>query len=164
MTTEQLRIVYAGFWWRVLAYLLDGVVLAVGLVVLGFFIGLIFLRHGAEEPGLEAFFGLFGFLAVWLYFALMESSAQQATLGKKACGLRVTDLDGDRISFARATGRHFAKIISGLVLAIGYVMVAFTARKQGLHDKIAGTLVVRLIAPAPRLRVEPAGDRAADGK
>ena len=79
----------------------------------------------------------------WLYYALMESSGMQATLGKKALGLIVTDESGQRISFARATGRYFAKIVSALILLIGFIMVAFTERKQGLHDKLAGTLVVR---------------------
>jgi Tfp pilus assembly major pilin PilA len=82
-------------------------------------------------------------LGGWLYYAAMESSSAQATLGKLALGVKVTDLTGNRIGFGRATGRYFAKIISGLALGIGYVMVAFTQRRQGLHDMIAGTLVVR---------------------
>jgi uncharacterized RDD family membrane protein YckC len=73
----------------------------------------------------------------------MESSSKQATLGKMALALKVTDLQGRRISFARATGRHFAKIISGMILLIGYIMAGFTERKQALHDMIAGTLVIR---------------------
>ena len=79
----------------------------------------------------------------WLYFALMESSTWQGTLGKKALGLEVTDLEGRRISFGRATGRFFAKIISALILWIGFIMAGFTEKKQALHDMIAGTLVIR---------------------
>jgi uncharacterized RDD family membrane protein YckC len=79
----------------------------------------------------------------WLYEAFMESSSYQATLGKMICGLKVTDIYGNRISFERATGRHFAKWLSGMVLGIGYIMVGFTERKQGLHDLVAGTLVRR---------------------
>jgi uncharacterized RDD family membrane protein YckC len=78
-----------------------------------------------------------------IYFAMFESSAMQGTPGKRAMGLIVTDLQGNRISFLRALGRYFAKILSGLILLIGYIMVAFTERKQGLHDMIAGTLVLR---------------------
>ena len=78
-----------------------------------------------------------------LYFVLMESSAKQATLGKMALGLVVVDVDGNRISFLRALGRYFAKILSGIILLIGYIMVGFTERKQGLHDMIASTLVVK---------------------
>jgi uncharacterized RDD family membrane protein YckC len=73
----------------------------------------------------------------------MERSAKQATVGKLAIGIKVTDLDGGRISFWRALGRTFAKIISGIILFIGYIMAAFTERKQALHDKIADTLVVK---------------------
>jgi uncharacterized RDD family membrane protein YckC len=78
----------------------------------------------------------------WLYYALMESSKYQATLGKIVLGIVVTDTSGQRISFGRATGRYFAKIISQIILLIGYIMIAFTEKKQGLHDIIASTLVV----------------------
>ena len=79
----------------------------------------------------------------WLYYALLESSAWQATLGKKALGLEVTDLAGARVSFGRATGRYFARYISFFTIGIGYIMAGFTAKKQALHDMIAGTLVIR---------------------
>jgi len=82
------------------------------------------------------------FLLTWFYFAGLESMAG-ATLGKMVLGLSVTDEQGNNISFLRATGRYFAKIISALILCIGYIMVAWDGRKQGLHDKIAGTLVVK---------------------
>lgn len=72
----------------------------------------------------------------------MENSATQGTLGKLALGIKVTDLNGRRIGFGRATGRHFGKFISTLTLLIGYIMVAFTQKKQGLHDMMAGCLVV----------------------
>ena len=88
------------------------------------------------------FFILFACVAGWLYSALMESSANQGTLGKMALGLRVTDLEGRRISFGKATGRYFAKFLSGMTLSIGYIMAAFTAKKQALHDFVAGTLVL----------------------
>ena len=78
----------------------------------------------------------------WLYYALMESSAKQATLGKLAIGLKVTDTSGNRITFGRASGRYFGKIISGLIFNIGYIMAAFTERKQALHDMMANCLVI----------------------
>jgi uncharacterized RDD family membrane protein YckC len=84
-------------------------------------------------------------LVAWLYWAQMESSPWQATLGKKLLGLKVTDLRGRRISFPRATGRHFAKNISALILLIGFLMAGFTEKKQTLHDMIARCLVVRKI-------------------
>ena len=79
----------------------------------------------------------------WLYYALLESSSWQATLGKKALGLEVTDLERRRIGFGRATGRTFAKIISAMILYIGFLMAGFTEKKQALHDMMAGCLVIR---------------------
>jgi len=73
----------------------------------------------------------------------MESSARQGTIGKSLLGLRVTDFEGNRISLLRAVGRYFAKIISAFILLIGFIMVAFTEKKQGLHDMLAGTLVLK---------------------
>ena len=88
--------------------------------------------------------GIAGTLATWLYYASMESSTHQATLGKMALGLYVTDLNRQRLSFGRASGRFFAKLVSGLIpFAIGYIMAGFTARKQALHDMIASCLVLR---------------------
>jgi uncharacterized RDD family membrane protein YckC len=76
----------------------------------------------------------------------MESSSYQGTLGKMALGLTVTDLEGRQISFGRATGRYFSKIITGFIpLGIGYAMAGFTEKKQALHDIIAGCLVLRKI-------------------
>jgi uncharacterized RDD family membrane protein YckC len=78
----------------------------------------------------------------WLYFAICESSAMQATLGKKVLGLKVVDLSSRHIGFGRATGRWFGKYVSMLTIFIGFIMAGLTARKQGLHDLMAGTLVV----------------------
>jgi len=82
------------------------------------------------------------FVGYWLYYTAMESSRHQATLGKKALGIIVTDMSGNRISFARANGRFFGKWISGMILNIGYLMAAFTEKKQALHDILASCLVV----------------------
>jgi len=85
-----------------------------------------------------------GILAQWLYFAYLESGEKQATWGKQAMNIYVTDLAGNRLSFGRASLRYFGKIISGLIpLFIGYIMAGFTERKQALHDMIASTLVLR---------------------
>ena len=83
-------------------------------------------------------------VAKWLYFAYLESGEKQATWGKQALGIYVTDLAGQRVAFGRATGRFFAKIVTGLIpLGIGFIMAGFTERRQALHDMIASTLVLR---------------------
>ena len=91
------------------------------------------------------FLGMLAFIVVqWLYFAGMESSARQATLGKSVMSLRVTNYEGQRISFGHATGRYFSKLVSRLVpFGIGYIMAGFTEKKQALHDFIAATLVLK---------------------
>lgn len=124
---------YAGFWRRFVALLIDGIVLGIGWYV---------LRFVSWIEG-DALGYVLRFALTWLYHAGLESSAHQASLGKMLLGIRVTDESGRRVSFARASGRHLAKVLSALILLIGYVMAAFTARKQALHDLIAGCLVVR---------------------
>lgn len=123
-------VAYAGFWNRAVAALIDGVLLAIVSIVTN-----ILLNENAA--------GFVGFLVGWFYYAGLESSARQATIGKSAMGLVVTGVDGNRISFLRATGRYFAKWLSAVILLIGFIMAAFTARKQALHDMIASTLVLK---------------------
>jgi uncharacterized RDD family membrane protein YckC len=136
---------YAGFWRRVAAWILDIIVLGIVTAPLnlafGDGAGSDSMAYSPEAQSISTALG-------WLYFALMESSTKQATLGKMALGITVTDLEGRRIGFGKATGRYFAKILSALILFIGFLMVAFTARKQGLHDILAGTLVVKGQAPS----------------
>jgi uncharacterized RDD family membrane protein YckC len=156
------RVEYAGFWLRLLAFVIDNVILGFGFVLI--VIPLIFLTgfrrfldgfHPDEALNDSGIFMiiLFFFLAAtgalvftWLYHALMECSEWQATLGKKALGLVLTDMAGQRVSFGRATGRHFAKIVTNLAsfgIGLGYLMAAFTEKKQPLHDILAGCLVLR---------------------
>jgi len=154
------RVEYAGFWLRFLAFLIDNAVMGIAFVLI--LIPLIFLTglggfisefHPNEDMNDVGIFMLIGllFLAAtvslvftWLYHALMESSEWQATVGKKVLGLVVTDMAGQRVSFWRATARHFAKIITNMVPTfIGYIMAGFTERKQALHDMLAGCLVLR---------------------
>lgn len=140
--------VYAGFWYRVLAYIIDTLIAAVIFFPLGVILGVVMVAGGSDPYSSEMLLARFSLNAVsivagWLYFSICESSSWQGTIGKKALGLRVTDLNGNRISFGKATGRHFGKILSGLILGIGFIMVAFTEQKQGLHDMLAGTLVLR---------------------
>lgn len=134
---------YATFWQRFAALFIDSVILQILALFLGLIIGVVSGILGVSPEGVQVLGFIAGFLLSWLYYALMESSAKQATLGKMAMEIYVTDLDGKRLTFARATGRDFAKIISVLTLLIGYLMVFFTDKKQALHDQIAGTLVVQ---------------------
>ncbi len=156
------NVTYAGFWLRFVAYLVDGLIL--GFAIMAFCIPFFFLmggvplleslpRYGHErfEPWqfagfLTIIFVLIGvsLLVKWLYFAYLESGEKQATWGKQALGIYVTDLAGNPISFGKASGRFFAKIITGLIpFAIGYIMAGFTERRQALHDMIASCLVLR---------------------
>ncbi len=146
-------IVYAGFWFRAAAYLLDTATLAfvLGATVLGPIlrnnhVGPSFQDawkfYSGESPQATALLLLVQ-LASWLYFATFESSPWQATPGKRVLGLRVTNLEGKRLSFIRASGRYFGKIISSLIFGIGFVMAGFTEKKQALHDMFAGCLVLR---------------------
>lgn len=160
LTPEKTEVRYAGFWLRFVAYLIDDLILGfVGfLVSLPFIGGIVLSAIGIGECpdydektilGIAGIIGsVLGLIIVvvalgWLYYALMESSKTQATLGKMALSLKVTDMDGNPISFARATGRYFGKIISGLILNIGYILAGLTEKKQALHDMMASCLVVR---------------------
>ena len=148
---ENKNVEYAGFWIRFVAYLIDTfVALAV--------IGPIFVMFFAPAEGFSSLagdtdamllyytslggLGLANNIMHVLYFSLMESSKYQATLGKMAVGIVVVGEDGNKISFGRAIGRYFSKIISGIILMIGYIMAGLDSRKQALHDKIASTFVV----------------------
>ena len=139
---------YAGFWKRLAAYIIDSI-MAVIVTYFVSFVGALLIGL----PSHEQFEGLALNIATiwicviwlvtpWLYWALMESSKRQATLGKRALGIIVTDIEGRRITFARGTVRYWAKIISLLTLLIGFIIAGFTSRKQALHDMISNCLVV----------------------
>ncbi len=153
---------YAGFWLRFVAHIIDGLIVGTGVMAL--FIPLILLTGGAAQLAvLQDHRGgppdpviiasmlsvLFTFIAAallvtWLYYAYLESSDWQATVGKRVMSIYVTSLTGQPITFLHATGRYFSKIVTGLIpFGIGYIMAGFTERRQALHDMIAGTLVLR---------------------
>jgi uncharacterized RDD family membrane protein YckC len=144
---------YGGFWIRFVAFIIDALVVGIFVWPISAMIALAIGVAGGVVAmptiGVHLVWGIVGFAfsvcANWIYEAAMESSSKQATLGKMALGLKVTDLEGRRISFARATGRYFAKLLSLMILLVGYIMAGFTERKQALHDMIAGTLVQRTL-------------------
>jgi len=135
---------YAGFWKRLAAFIIDMFVSAIGGFLIGFVILYMLIQGGSveSEAELDSISRGIGLLLTWLYFAIMESSQAQATLGKMALGIKVADLYGNRIGFGRATGRFFGKFISAIILYIGFLMAAFTSKKQALHDFMASCLVV----------------------
>jgi uncharacterized RDD family membrane protein YckC len=149
---------YGGFWLRLLAHLIDHVILGAIAAPLFFILvlpAIVRVVHEAEsnqEPSPELIVAivssvfvyiLLAFVGQWLYEALLTSSSWQGTVGKRVLQLKVTDEIGNRIGFGRATGRFFAKILSSMFFCVGFIMVGLTDRKRGLHDMLAGTLVMR---------------------
>lgn len=123
-------LVYGGFWERFGAAFIDGIILLIPNFAISFMIG----------PGIG---DVLSVIMAWLYSAILESGSGQATLGKKALGLKVVNAEGQQISFGQATGRHFGKILSVIILFIGYIMMIWDDKKQTLHDKMANTYVVK---------------------
>lgn len=137
---------FGGFWIRVGAYIIDVLVMVIPIMLVSYIV----------LPPLEPPFSmkevlvyqmlnaLLALLLWWLYYGILESSVWQATVGKKAVGLKVVDEHSERLSFGQASGRYFAKLISSAILSIGYLMVGWTEKKQGLHDMIANTFVAKV--------------------
>lgn len=125
-------VTYAGFWQRFFASLIDGLLLSVVSFVLGLIIKSVFFKMGL------------GSIIQILYFTYFESGPKQATIGKQLLNMKVVDKNGQRLTQATALIRNASKIISALILMMGYLMAAFDARKQALHDKIADTFVVNV--------------------
>ena len=158
-TPESPPIEYAGFWLRLLAIIIDSIVLNIIQTVLVIPFLVLFglsIPWNMEQFNDPDWFTLFAsiaslvvaasvisFVIGWLYYALMESGPRQATLGKMALGIKVTDTKGDRVDFGRASLRYVGKIVSGMIFMIGYILAAFTPQKQALHDIMANCLVVR---------------------
>jgi len=152
--------IFAGFWLRFVAYIIDWVIIYAlqSFIFVPFFglLGISFASSDFENLSDAETMGLIGAMTALstgaillssvigiLYWSLMESSKYQATVGKLALGLKVTDMDGNSLDFVKALVRNICKILSGMVMFIGYIMVGFTEKKQGLHDIIANTLVVK---------------------
>lgn len=163
---EEATPLYAGFWIRVGAYLIDSIILGIPLWILTSIIFFIFLgtsdlfyymmydsTYVYSDAELLSFMGsyyaaliltiILNFIVAVAYFAGLHSSKWQATIGKKLLKLNVTDMNGNKISFWRAFGRYAAMAFLSGIFCIGYIMVAFTEKKQGLHDMIAGTIVTK---------------------
>ncbi len=153
---------YAGFWLRFVAYIIDGLILGcvqfilIMPVLAVFGVGIVSrakeLESGDEAAAMSfvatfmAFFVLYQ-IVFWilqiLYHSFMESSKFQGSVGKLALGIKVTDMDGNKVEFGKAIVRNLSKILSHYIAFIGYIMAAFTDKKQALHDMIASALVIR---------------------
>ncbi len=164
-STDFQPVEYAGFWRRFVAYIIDSLIVGFvqQIVILPFLAiaGIGMSAYSAMDfddlsPDDPEFFGwiaalvgaymsvaILFFVLQWLYYSFMESSKYQGTLGKIALNIKVTNYNNERISFLKATGRYFGKILSGMIFLIGYIMAGFTAKKQALHDLLAETLVVK---------------------
>lgn len=157
---SEARYIYAGFWVRAMSWALDTLILT--LVLMPIFISLIALTgYNSEVINQEKtvsaslqFIANISFIFVayiiplliqWLYFSLQYSSQYQATLGMRAFGLKIISETGGSINFNRATGRYFASFLSGIIFFIGRLMMAFTPRKQTLHDIMTRTYVIRKV-------------------
>ena len=129
METNESKILfkYASFGERLLASIID--------MIPGAILGFLIPAFGTNI--------LLAILYGWLYSALFESSKYQGGLGKIAMGIAVTDDNGQRIDFGTATGRHFGRVLSTLLVFIGFIMMLFSDQNKCLHDKIAGTLVIK---------------------
>ncbi len=129
--TERPAVKYAGFWARFAASFIDGLIIGIPMAIINYLVfGKSHIRFVST--------GLVG----WLYCALQESGPGMATIGKKVLDIKVTDLNGGRLTFGQATGRHFGKVISTVILLIGYFMMLWDDKSQTLHDKMAGALVI----------------------
>ena len=183
MNVYDRNLIYSGFWNRFIAFVVDQIILG---FIRGFFFistgdlfninNLLFkeskreyfvsisLYQEYDDPSalflsMIALFFLsvsFNALIGWLYYAFFESSDKMATPGKMAFSIKVTDNLGEKISFARASGRYFGKYLSGLILFAGFIMAAFTEKKQALHDVLANCLILNkyvdykeIISPPP---------------
>jgi len=154
---------YAGLGRRFFAFVIDAIMLLILMTVAASFFGLVqgvkyfyyltvqrapisaLTEAGTSEAAFTPIIAALGVLLIiipWLYFAGFECSRGQATPGKTLLRIVVTDTDGARISFARATLRHFFKFISALIIFIGFIMIGLTKKRQGLHDRVAGCLVI----------------------
>ncbi|MUG96832.1 RDD family protein [Scytonema sp. UIC 10036] len=139
------KVEYAGFFTRFVGLFFDwfyaGILNVSTIYLVGLIVNFDIMADDSEMS--VVIVSVIGTIVYWLWYALWESSAKQATPGKMIVGIMITDLNSNRISFARATGRFFGKIISAFSLGIGFLIAVFTEKKQALHDIMAGTLVVK---------------------
>ena len=159
--SDSNEMVYAGFWRRFAALFID-VILLYTMWVIGILL-IIFISESADLPGFEqlgnvsdVFLFVILYFTYWLYEALMTSRYRQATFGKMALGIYVTDIEGEKLTFLRASARFFGKVIISMFLfGFGFYFQPFTKKRQTLHDKMSGTLVARRINKTLGIQTTP---------
>lgn len=142
-STSDRVVRYAGFWIRVVAYIIDYFVISIVSWILMAAFGISSFMMNPNDINVSLFVGVYVvMIVIWVaYYVVMETSSTQGTLGKMAVGIKVGKANGDRLTVLNAIGRFFSKILSSLILCIGYMMAGWDPRKQALHDKIADTYV-----------------------
>jgi uncharacterized RDD family membrane protein YckC len=136
---EVISFNYAGFWIRFVAHLIDIILLTITTSLVNV---AIFGVENLADPDSSNVSGFLNLVIFIFYYSLMHSSSVQATLGKMAVGIKVVDTDGGQISLPKGIGRYFSKLVSALILLIGFIIAGFDSKKQALHDKITGTYVI----------------------
>lgn len=134
---------YAGFWHRLLASIIDLAIVYSMFIFTGVIIELIFLQSSTYDDSYIYLIFLLGVIIFWLFYAIFEGSKFQATPGKAILGLKVVDKKNNRINFRQASSRFLGRVLSYFTIGIGYLMIGFTRNKQGLHDLIADTYVLK---------------------
>jgi uncharacterized RDD family membrane protein YckC len=139
---------YAGFWVRFVAVFVDNIIISFITFPINFLLGIGSAFSSTNKMSMSASAMLFSMMVAiaipWLYFALQEGGSKHATIGKRIFGLYVATSLGDEVTFVRASIRYWVSLVSGIMLAIGYIMGAFTPKKQTLHDLVADTVVFRI--------------------
>jgi uncharacterized RDD family membrane protein YckC len=133
---------YAGFWIRVVAWLIDYIIMLILALLVASVLVTIFNTEFTSESDYDLFVQFTSIVSSWLYFSVLESSSLQASLGKKAVGIKVVDKSMGKITYGQATSRFFGKMLSTITLFIGFIMIAFNKEKQGLHDALAGSYII----------------------
>lgn len=134
---------YSGIGRRLIAVIIDVMLVIAAAEVVFLLLSIAGLSRNLSNSQAELVTDLLSFVIGWIYYAKMESSTYQGTLGKQIVQISVTRVDGEQLSFARASARYFAKLLSTGTFFIGYLMAGFNEKKQALHDKIVQTVVVQ---------------------
>jgi uncharacterized RDD family membrane protein YckC len=132
---------YAGFWIRFCAWFIDWII----VWVLVFFVGYLLASIDPtlfDSSDIDTIATLIAIIVSWLYYAIMEASAKQGTLGKLAVGIKVVDNKFQRPTFGRATGRFFGKFLSSIFFGLGFIAVGFDSKKQSWHDSLSASFVI----------------------